>query len=156
MRLSLKIFILAAILGFSVGAQAHRPDSTSQQTRPAQTDSMLAKVLREEGITFSHDNSVTLLTNGREKFDDLFKAVEQARSSIHMEYFNFRNDSINKELITRLARKVAEGVEVRLIFDGFGNMSNNQPMRKKDIRRIRKTGAADGKSAAAGKRRPRR
>lgn len=140
MRLSLKIFILATILGFSVGAQAHRADSIEQHARPAQTDSMLAKVLREEGITFSHDNSVTLLTNGREKFDDLFKAVEQARSSIHMEYFNFRNDSINKELITRLARKVAEGVEVRLIFDGFGNMSNNQPMRKKDIRRIRKTG----------------
>lgn len=78
--------------------------------------------------------------NGQEKFDDLFKAIEEARSSIHMEYFNFRNDSINRELVTRLAKKVKQGVEVRLLFDGFGNVSNNRPMRKQDIRRIREAG----------------
>lgn len=76
----------------------------------------------------------------KEKFDDLFKAIEEARSSIHMEYFNFRNDSINRELITRLAEKVKEGVEVRLLFDGFGNISNNRPMRKQDLQRIRQAG----------------
>jgi cardiolipin synthase len=108
---------------------------------PAQTsDSLIVHHLEKCGITFSHDNSVTLLMNGQEKFDDLFKAIEEARSSIHMEYFNFRNDSINRELITRLARKVKEGVEVRLLFDGFGNISNNRPMRKQDLRRIREAG----------------
>lgn len=107
----------------------------------AQTsDSLLVHHLEKCGVTFSHDNSVTLLMNGQEKFDDLFKAIEEARSSIHMEYFNFRNDSINRELITRLAKKVKEGVEVRLLFDGFGNVSNNSPMRKQDLKRIRETG----------------
>ena len=107
----------------------------------AQTsDSLLVHHLEKCGVTFSHDNSVTLLMNGQEKFDDLFKAIEKARSSIHMEYFNFRNDSINRELITRLAKKVKEGVEVRLLFDGFGNISNNSPMRKQDLKRIRETG----------------
>ena len=67
------------------------------------------------------------MTTGQEKFDDLFKAIDQARSSIHLEYFNFRNDSINKELINHLARKAKEGVEIRAIFDGFGNASNNRP-----------------------------
>lgn len=43
--------------------------------------------------------------NGQEKFDDMFKAISEAKSSIHMEYFNFRNDSINHELIARLAKK---------------------------------------------------
>lgn len=107
----------------------------------AQTsDSLLVHHLEKCGVSFSHDNSVTLLMNGQEKFDDLFKAIEEARSSIHMEYFNFRNDSINRELITRLAKKVKEGVEVRLLFDGFGNVSNNSPMRKQDLKRIRETG----------------
>ena len=107
----------------------------------AQTsDSLLVHHLEKCGVSFSHDNSVTLLMTGQEKFDDLFKAIKEARSSIHMEYFNFRNDSINRELITRLAQKVKEGVEVRLLFDGFGNISNNSPMRKKDIKRIRETG----------------
>lgn len=108
---------------------------------PAQTsDSLIVHHLEKCGVTFSHDNSVTLLMNGQEKFDDLFKAIEEARSSIHMEYFNFRNDSINRELVTRLAKKVKQGVEVRLLFDGFGNVSNNRPMRKQDIRRIREAG----------------
>jgi cardiolipin synthase len=107
----------------------------------AQTsDSLIVHHLEKCGVTFSHDNSVTLLMTGQEKFDDLFKAIEEARTSIHMEYFNFRNDSINRELITRLAKKVKQGVEVRLLFDGFGNISNNSPMRRKDLRRIRETG----------------
>jgi len=107
----------------------------------AQTaDSLLANQLRKEGVTFSHNNSVTLLTNGQQKFDDLFKAIDQARSTIHMEYFNFRNDSINRELIKHLATKAADGVKIRLVFDGFGNASNNSPMRKKDLEYIRSKG----------------
>lgn len=104
------------------------------------SDSLIVRHLRDCGVRFSHDNSVTLLMNGQEKFDDLFKAIDQARSSIHMEYFNFRNDSINRLLISHLAPKVRQGVEVRLLFDAFGNSSNNSPMRKADIRRIRNLG----------------
>ena len=51
----------------------------------AQTsDSLIANILRSEGIRFSHNNSVTLLMNGQEKFDDLFTAIRQAKSSIHL------------------------------------------------------------------------
>ena len=103
-------------------------------------DSLIVKQLRKKGVRFSHNNSVTLLTTGQEKFDDLFKAIDQARSSIHLEYFNFRNDSINNELIRHLAAKAKEGVEVRAVFDGFGNASNNRPMKKHNIEAIRKQG----------------
>lgn len=103
-------------------------------------DSLIVKQLRKKGVRFSHNNSVTLLTTGQEKFDDLFKAIDQAKSSIHLEYFNFRNDSINNELIRHLAAKAKEGVEVRAIFDGFGNASNNRPMKKHNIEAIRKQG----------------
>ena len=50
--------------------------------------------LNNMGLKFSSNNSVTLLTTGQEKFDDMFKAIQQAKKSIHLEYFNFRNDSI--------------------------------------------------------------
>ena len=103
-------------------------------------DSLIVKQLRKKGVRFSHNNSVTLLTTGQEKFDDLFKAIDQAKSSIHLEYFNFRNDSINNELIHHLAAKAKEVVEVRAVFDGFGNASNNRPMKKHKIEAIRKQG----------------
>ena len=63
--------------------------------------------------------------SGQEKFDDMFAAIRQARSSIHLEYFNFRNDSIARLLFELLGQKASEGVEVRALFDGFGNTSNN-------------------------------
>lgn len=104
------------------------------------SDSTIVRQLREEGIRFSDNNSVTLLMSGQEKFDDMFCAIRQARSSVHLEYFNFRNDSIASLLFDLLAEKVTEGVEVRALFDGFGNDSNNQPLLKKHIKAIRKRG----------------
>lgn len=107
----------------------------------AQTsDSLIVKELRSEGVSFSRNNTVTLLLTGQEKFDDLFTAIKQAKSSIHLEYFNFRNDSIANQLFNLLADKVKEGVEVRALFDAFGNMSNNKPLRKKELKDLRERG----------------
>ena len=107
----------------------------------AQTsDSLIVKELRSEGVSFSKTNTVTLLLTGQEKFDDLFTAIKQAKSSIHLEYFNFRNDSIANQLFNLLADKVKEGVEVRALFDAFGNMSNNKPLRKKELKDLRERG----------------
>lgn len=107
----------------------------------AQTsDSLIVENLRDEGITFSHNNSVTLLMSGQEKFDDMFQAIRQARSSVHLEYFNFRNDSIASLLFRLLAQKAKEGVEVRALFDGFGNDSNNRPLKRKHLKQMRSMG----------------
>ena len=107
----------------------------------AQTsDSLIVSQLKEEGIRFTNDNSVTLLMSGQEKFDDMFKAIRQARSSVHLEYFNFRNDSIASLLFDILAEKHKEGVEVRALFDAFGNDSNNKPLRKRHLKELRARG----------------
>lgn len=107
----------------------------------AQTsDSLIVENLRDEGITFSHNNSVTLLMSGQEKFDDMFQAIRQARSSVHLEYFNFRNDSIASLLFRLLAQKAKEGVEMRALFDGFGNDSNNRPLKRKHLKQMRSVG----------------
>ncbi len=102
------------------------------------TDSLIVESLRQSNIRFSHDNSVTLLLSGQEKFDDMFQAIRQAKSSIHLEYFNFRNDSIASLLFEILREKRKEGVEVRAMFDGFGNDSNNQPLKKYHLEALRK------------------
>lgn len=107
----------------------------------AQTsDSIIVNILEKNNIIFSKNNSVTLLYSGQEKFDDMFCAIRQAKSSIHLEYFNFRNDSIAFKLFDLLKEKAAEGVEVRALFDGFGNDSNNQPLKKRHIKKLREDG----------------
>ena len=97
------------------------------------SDSLIYRQLKDYDVTFSDNNSVTLLMSGQEKFDDMFAAIKQARHSVHLEYFNFRNDSIAMLLFDILKEKRKEGVEIRAMFDGFGNDSNNQPLRKKHL-----------------------
>lgn len=97
------------------------------------SDSILVRNMRNEGVTFSHDNTVSLLMTGQEKFDDMFAAIRQAKHSVHLEYFNFRNDSIASLLFDILAEKAKEGVEVRALYDSFGNSSNNRPLKKHHI-----------------------
>ena len=58
------------------------------------SDSAIVRILQEKNIAFTHNNKVVLLPSGKEKFEDMFKAIAQAKSSVHLEYFNFRNDSI--------------------------------------------------------------
>ena len=93
--------------------------------------------MEDYGIRFTHDNQVTLLMSGQAKFDDMFAHIRQARQSIHLEYFNFRNDSIASLLFDILREKRREGVEVRALFDGFGNDSNNQPLKKYHLKALR-------------------
>ncbi|WP_025798461.1 cardiolipin synthase [Hoylesella saccharolytica] len=119
-------FIVLLIYFFSARAQS--------------SDSLIVKQMREEGVKFSHNNSVTLLMSGQEKFDDMFAAIRQARETVHLEYFNFRNDSIANKLFELLAQKAQEGVKIRALFDGFGNDSNNKPLKKKRLKELRQQG----------------
>ena len=114
--------------------------STLSAQTEERADSLIVRQMEAQGVTFSHDNSVTLLMSGQEKFDDMFKAIRQARETVHLEYFNFRNDSIADLLFEILAEKVRQGVTVRALFDGFGNSSNNQPLKKHHIKRLRAQG----------------
>ncbi len=122
-----------------IGLAAFMSSTLSAQT-VERADSLIVRQMEAQGVTFSHDNSVTLLMSGQEKFDDMFKAIRQARETVHLEYFNFRNDSIADLLFEILAEKVRQGVTVRALFDGFGNSSNNQPLKKSHIKRLRAQG----------------
>ena len=104
------------------------------------SDSLTVRALRENGVVFTDDNHVTLLTTGAEKFEDMFSAIEQARQYVYLEYFNFRNDSIGNALFDLLERKSKEGVKIRVIYDDFGNFSNDRPLRKRHLQVLRRDG----------------
>lgn len=114
--------------------------SLSQASDGVQSDSAMVDYLRSEGVAITHGNRVRLLKSGEEKFDDLFVAIRKAKHYIHLEYFNFRNDSIAALLFAELDKKVQEGVKVRAMFDAFGNWSNNKPLKKKHLKELAKRG----------------
>lgn len=113
---------------------------TEAQTTAERSDSLVASHLHATGVKLTDNNKVVLLMNGHDKFEDLFKEVRKAKKFIHLEYFNFRNDSIANLLFDLLAEKVKEGVEVRAMYDAFGNASNNKPIKKEHRDSIRARG----------------
>lgn len=68
-------------------------------------------------------NRVEILTNGNEKFQALFNALEGAKNHIHLSYYIFKDDEIGADVLKILSRKVAEGIEVRVLLDGLGGLS---------------------------------
>lgn len=129
MRQIIYIILLGVLFLFRGNAYGQEP-----------VDSAMMDYARKAGYLVTETNQIKLLTNGTEKFKELFAAIRSARHSVHLEYFNFRNDSIGNALFDLLAEKAAEGVEIRALYDGFGNISNNRPLRMKKIREIRSKG----------------
>ena len=127
----MKTFLISFLLFLAASAWSQEVDS----------ERLLQQVLEEElGTRFSSNNSVVLLYTGQNKFDAMFNAIRQARNYVHLEYFNFRNDSIGLALFELLGKKAAEGVQVRAMFDSFGNSSNDSPLMNKHLKAIRETG----------------
>jgi cardiolipin synthase len=66
-------------------------------------------------------NSATLLQNGNQFFPAMLDAIRAARASVNMEMFIFDDGEIAGEFARALADKAREGVEVRLLIDGYGS-----------------------------------
>lgn len=88
------------------------------------SEQKLARLLLNSGFApLTIHNQVEILLNGGEKFLELFNALEGASHHIHLSYFIFKDDEIGEDVLKILARKVGEGVEVRVLLDGMGSIS---------------------------------
>lgn len=73
------------------------------------------------GNVVTGGNNVEIITTGARKRELLLEDLRRARHSIHIQYFRFAGDKAGREVSAILLQKIAEGVQVRLIFP---NMSN--------------------------------
>ncbi len=91
--------------------------------------SMLRKNKRKHG-GFPHpqldavrvgDNTVQLYDYGQDLYDAMLAAIDSAKESIYLETFIWKDDAMGKTFKERLVKKTDQGVDVYVIFDGFGN-----------------------------------
>lgn len=90
----------------------------------------MADVYQEMGLPLHEGCSVRILPTAQEKFYDMFDAIRHARSYIYMDYYKFQQDSICDAMFTLLRQKVAQGVDVRILHDSFGNRNSDKPLTK--------------------------
>lgn len=70
-------------------------------------------------------NNIEVYPSGKIKFEHLLKDVETAKEHIHIFYYAIGDDKIGGQLKDKLIKKVKEGVEIRLIYDGLGCNKTN-------------------------------
>lgn len=81
----------------------------------------MARILDSAGAwAYTRNNDISLYTEGKQMMDDMFDSFRNARKSILIEYYIIRNDRRGNEMMSILTEKVRQGVEVRLLTDGFG------------------------------------
>lgn len=81
----------------------------------------LAHLHLNSGNWMTFNNRIRYFRSGKEKFHALVQDIRRARKFIHLEYYIWRGDELGTRLVEELAKKAAEGVEVRLLYDGIGN-----------------------------------
>jgi cardiolipin synthase len=67
-------------------------------------------------------NRVEVLEDARAMYPRLTADIEEARASVHLQFYIWRPDALGERLLALLARKVREGVEVRLLYDPVGSI----------------------------------
>lgn len=81
-------------------------------------------------------NNVMVLNDGKETFNAIFKAIENAKSFIHLQYYIFEKGDLSDRFYHLFKKKIKEGVEVRLIYDSVGSIG----IKGKTIKRFKKIG----------------
>ncbi len=74
------------------------------------------------GSWLTYNNSLTHFIDGGDKFQRLIRDIKKAEKFIHLEYYILRGDELGRQIIIELAKKAAEGVEVRILYDHMGNL----------------------------------
>ncbi|MDE6517548.1 MAG: PLDc N-terminal domain-containing protein, partial [Acetatifactor sp.] len=80
------------------------------------------------------DTAVTYFPLGERKWEEMLRQLEQAQHYIFMEYFIVDEGLMWGRVLEILAKKAAEGVEVRIMIDGFcefTTLSHNYPEKLK-------------------------
>lgn len=68
-------------------------------------------------------NHLELLKDGKNTFESIFRALEDAQDHIHLQYYIFEDGILADMLLGIFERKIAENVTIRLLYDGIGSYS---------------------------------
>ncbi|MGM0853811.1 MAG: cardiolipin synthase [Bacillota bacterium] len=82
------------------------------------------------------NSNIELFSRGPELFDQMFKEMKEAKSSIHVLFYIVQDDHFALRFLELLKDKAKEGVEVRLLMDQIGSYK----VPKSKVRMLRDVG----------------
>ena len=102
--------------------KAHAPPADSAVTQALCAQSAgaaaLSRYLQRCGFRAYANSAVTYFPSGEAKFAQMLQQLEQAQHFIFLEYFIVEKGDMWDSILDILQRKAAQGVEVRVMYDG--------------------------------------
>ena len=88
------------------------------------------------GYNLNNATAIRIFNNGKDKFEALKQDLRNARESINLQYYIFRDDKLGNEIADILIAKALEGLTVRVLYDHVGSFS----VRRKFFSRMAQAG----------------
>jgi cardiolipin synthase len=86
-------------------------------------------------LTFTND--LDILQDAKEKYPRLISDIREATGSIHLLYYEWASDGFTEQIGDLLAEKVAQGVDVRILYDPIGSFFM---LSRRHVRTLRQKG----------------
>lgn len=77
--------------------------------------------LNNDDAILTFNNQVEVFTSGPKLFDNIIKNINQAKTSIDVEFYTFYSDNLGKRVLTALENAAKRGVKVRVLYDTSGS-----------------------------------
>jgi phosphatidylserine/phosphatidylglycerophosphate/cardiolipin synthase-like enzyme len=104
------------------------PDSFSNSTQ------LIAQALKHLCVGGFRSGQVQVLINGMKTYEKLMESIQNAKKTIDLEYYIYRDDQIGRRITDLLIERSLDGVHIRFIRDGWGSrkLSKTQILRMMD------------------------
>jgi len=115
-----------------------RVELTAQQpVAPAASREAVAQAAAHLGSSaITRGNALKFHEGGEDAFADLLALIDGAKRSIHIQTYVLSADATGRAIVERLIARAKEGLEVRLLIDGFGSFH----MARRPLRQLRRAG----------------
>ncbi len=125
-----------AIKDYLTRIRLKRCDQKSKIENSENFDKLTHLIEKTYGLKPTDNNEVVLLKDGKATFDAIFNALETADSYIYLLYYIFEEGELADRLFALFRKKTAEGVRIKIIYDGVGSYS----LGKKYIKELKAIG----------------
>lgn len=108
-----------------------RPTASHMDLFKGEYQKLMKLVYKNSFFPPTVNNQLYLLKDGKSTFEAIFNALENAKEQIHLQYYIFEEGELADRLLLLFQDKIAEGIKIRMIYDGIGSFSLSKAYRKK-------------------------
>lgn len=125
---------LGNIAAFQVDSLPERMAEVSEVVR--EKEHLMKLMLSNNKSALTEFNHIEILIDGTNTFPAMFRAIEEAKRYIHLEFYRFESDILGMKFCDALSEKAKMGVKVRIIYDDVGSWS----LSNKIVRQMQESG----------------